>query len=124
MDSGLPDDERGGKRTFREGGGWRSAVSVLMTLRVQGDPKAIEAAEAETLTTITDRARKHGLISHHFFGTDTEILVVDEWPDEESFRSFFEEASPDIMEMMDRAGVTTRPEPEFWRHLDVKDDIG
>jgi len=99
-------------------------MSVLMTLRFQGDPKAIEATSAQTLTAITDRARKHGLISHRFYGTDTEILIVDEWPDAQSFELFFSEANPDIMEMMGRAGVTSNPAPEFWRHLDVPDDVG
>jgi len=98
-------------------------MSVLMTLRIQGDPKAVEATDVETLTTITDRAMKHGLISHHFYGTETEILVIDEWPDEQSCQSFFQE-TPEIMEMMGRAGVTSQPTPEFWRHLDVKDDVG
>jgi hypothetical protein len=28
------------------------------------------------------------------------------------------------MEMMERAGVTSRPAPEFWRHLDVSDAVG
>jgi hypothetical protein len=37
---------------------------------------------------------------------------------------FFSEANPDIMEMMGRAGVTSNPAPEFWRHLDVPDDVG
>ena len=99
-------------------------MSVLMTLRLQGDPKAVEATTLDTLTAITDRARKHGVISHHFYGSDTEILVVDEWPDEQSFHSFFEEANPDIMAMMSQAGVTSKPTPEFWRHLDVKDGVG
>ena len=98
-------------------------MSVLMTLRLQGDPKAVEATDHDTAKAITERAKKHGLISHHFYGTDTEILVVDEWPDEQSFRSFFEEANPDIMGMMERAGVTGQPAPEFWRHLDVEDDV-
>jgi heme-degrading monooxygenase HmoA len=98
-------------------------MSVLMTLRIKGDPKAVEATDPDTLTTITDRAQQHGLISHHFYGTDTEILVVDEWPDEESCRAFFQ-ASPEIAEMMDRAGVTSEPRPEFWHHLEVKDDVG
>ena len=98
------------------------AVSVLMTLRVSGDPKAVEATPEEVLKTITDRAREHGVISHHFYGTDDEIFVVDEWPDEQSFQKFFD-SSPEVGEMMQRAGAG-EPAISFWHHLDVHDDIG
>lgn len=97
-------------------------MSVLMTLRVSGDPKAVEATPAEDLRTITDRAKEYGVLSHHFYGTDDEILVVDEWPDEASFQKFFD-ASPDIGALMQRAGAG-EPSISFWHHLDVKDDIG
>jgi hypothetical protein len=46
--------------------------------------------------------------------------VVDEWPDSESFRRFFND-SPDIGEMMAEAGVTSEPAPVFWRELDTPD---
>lgn len=98
-------------------------MSVLMTLRVHGDPKGIEATDQATLDTIVARAKEHGLISHHFWGTGDEVLVVDEWPDEASCHAFME-SSPEIMDMMARAGVTTEPHPEFWHHLAVNDDVG
>ena len=96
-------------------------MSVLMTLRVSGDPKAIEATAPDVLETVIDRAKQNGLISHHFYGTDKELLVVDEWPDEGAFQSFFE-ASPEIKDMMDRAGAG-KPDISFWHYLDVDDDI-
>jgi hypothetical protein len=102
-------------------------MSVLMTLRVTGDGAAIEklgADEGALFEGVTEAAKKRGLISHHFFGSDSEVLVVDEWPDEQSFRSFFEEAGPAIGQMMSAAGVTSEPSVEFWRHLDVGDDVG
>jgi quinol monooxygenase YgiN len=97
-------------------------MSVLMTLRVSGDPKAIEATDPEVLQKVIDRAKEHGVISHHFYGTETEVLVVDEWPDEASFQKFFE-ASPEVKEMMERAGAG-EPQVTFWHHLDVNDDVG
>ena len=63
------------------------------------------------------------MISHHFFGSDNEVLVVDEWPDEASFQAFFD-ASPEIGGIMAAAGVTTPPTIEFWRPLEVDDSIG
>ena len=99
-------------------------MSVLMTLRVAGDPKAVEAMDQTVLKTVSDRAKEMGgLISHHFYGGDNEVLVVDEWEDEASFHAFFE-ASPEIPEMMKAAGVTTEPEIRFWRHLDTNDSVG
>lgn len=98
-------------------------MSVLMTLRVSGDPKGVEATDPAVLDAVVERAKSFGVISHHFYGTDTEILVVDEWPDEESFQRFFE-STPEVKDMMDRAGVVAPPTIEFWRHLDVSDDVG
>ena len=98
-------------------------MSVLMTMRVSGDPKAVESADKAMLDTVVERAKQHGLISHHFFGTGNEILVVDEWPDEASFKAF-SDASPEIGQMMAAAGVTSEPTVEFWRPLDVDDSVG
>ena len=97
-------------------------MSVLMTLRVSGDPKEIESTPPDVLQAVIDRAKQNGLISHRFYGTDREVLVVDEWPDEASFQKFFEE-SPEVADMMERAGAG-QPEITFWKHLDVKDDVG
>lgn len=102
-------------------------MSVLMTLRVTGDGTALEklgADDGAMFEGVIADAKKRGLISHHFFGSDTEVLVVDEWPDEQSFQAFFEEAGPRIEQMMGAAGVTSEPSIEFWRHLDVGDDVG
>ncbi len=98
-------------------------MSVLMTMRVKGDPTKLEAAERDVVRGVVEKAKQHGLIAHHFFGTDDEVLVVDEWPDEASFRTFFDSA-PEIQEIFGRAGVTTEPQITFWRHLDVGDDYG
>jgi quinol monooxygenase YgiN len=98
-------------------------MSVLMTLRVSGNPKAIEAIDPAFLKNIADRGREYGVIRHRFYGTDDEVLVVDEWPDEESFRRFFD-ASPEIKDVMAEAGVTTEPTIEFWRELDTDDAVG
>ncbi len=97
-------------------------MSVLVTLRVSADPRAVEETDPEVLNTVVERAKGLGLISHHFYGTDKEVLVVDEWPDEESFQTFFD-SSPEIKEMMERAGAG-QPTVEFWHHLDVQDDVG
>ena len=86
-------------------------MTVLVTLRVGGDPKKLEelaAGEDSPILKIRDRGVEFGCISHRFYATDDEILVVDEWPDEASFRGFFD-ASPDIKGVMDAA--ESRPSP-------------
>jgi hypothetical protein len=107
------------------GGEGEIPMSVLMTYRVAGDAGKLEGAAAEkpeVLTQIVARAREYGLQAHRFYGNDTEILVVDRWPDEESCQRFFA-SSPDIAEMMASAGVTAEPETSFWRPLDVDDAV-
>lgn len=101
-------------------------MSVLMLLRVQGDAKKVEAHAAQepgAMKTIVERAKANGLIRHRFFGTDDEIIVVDEWPDEASFHTFFN-SSPEVAELMAKAGVTTAPQITFARQLDVDDAVG
>ena len=98
-------------------------MSVLMTMRVQGDPKRLEAEDPTVLKSIVDRAREFGVVSHRFYGTDDEILVVDEWPDEGAFQKFFA-ASPEIADVMERAGVTAEPQIRFYRELDTSDAMG
>jgi heme-degrading monooxygenase HmoA len=101
-------------------------MSVLMTLRITGDGGSLEKfaqADPKAFPAVVDKARAHGVISHHFYATADELLVVDEWPDEESFRAFYD-ASPEIGGFMQEAGVTTAPEIKFWRKLDLNDDVG
>ena len=100
-------------------------MAVMMGLRVAADPARFEqvvTSDPERLMGISQRAKDHGAISHRFYANDAggEILVVDEWPDAESFQSFFSN-SPDIAEMMAEAGVTSQPQPIFWRELDTPD---
>ena len=99
-------------------------MSVLMTLRVAANAKALEAnADPAKMDAIIAVANRHGLISHRFYGNDTQVLAVDEWETEEGFHAFFEEAGSLIGPMMQLAGVTTEPEITFWRKLDTHDDV-
>ena len=101
-------------------------MSVLMLLRVKGDARKVEQFAADNpgaMKSIVERATSNGLIRHRFFGTADEIIVVDEWPDEQSFHKFFAE-SPEIAEMMKGVGVTTEPTILFARQLDVDDAVG
>jgi hypothetical protein len=103
-------------------------MSVLMMLSVSGDPKKLEehaAGDPEGMRTILESAKGHGLMAHRFYGSEEgQIMVVDEWPDEQSFQSFFDENGDRIGAMMQAAGVTSEPQPKFWRKLDSHDEYG
>jgi heme-degrading monooxygenase HmoA len=101
-------------------------MSVIMTLRVPGDPKAVERMaqeDPERMERITGLAKSHGVIAHRFYGSENQVLVIDEWPDAESFQRFFAEAEPDVAPMM-QAVATGEPEITFWTKLDTGDDLG
>lgn len=98
-------------------------MSVLMVLRVSGDSKAVESTDPAVLKTVTDRAKDLGATRHRFFTNGSEVLVVDEWPDQATFQQFFD-SSPEIPEIMAAAGVTAAPTIEFWERVGVDDAFG
>ncbi len=103
-------------------------MSVIMTFRANGDPAELErraAGNPEAMRAISDRAKEHGLIAHRFYGSDDgQIMVVDEWPDPDSFRAFFEAMRSEIEPLMREVGVTAEPEVTFWRKLESHDEVG
>jgi hypothetical protein len=103
-------------------------MSVLMTLRTNGDPSKIEKLAANDpgrIRAISDDAKNYGLIAHRFYGSDDgQILVIDEWPDADSFHRFFAAHQDDIGPMMAEVGATAQPEIAFYRLLDTHDEVG
>jgi quinol monooxygenase YgiN len=101
-------------------------VSVIMTFRIAGDPGKLEqlaAEQANVLQDIAEQAKAHGLIAHRFYGSEGEIMVVDEWPEPSSFQQFFESQRDKIEPMMAEV-ATGEPEITFWRKLETGDDVG
>jgi hypothetical protein len=102
-------------------------MSVIVTLRLEGDPQKLEemaAADPGRMSGIAERAKGHGVVAHRFYGSDGQILVVDEWPDEASFQAFWEETGDQIAPLMQGVGATGEPEVTFWRKLDSRDEVG
>ncbi len=103
-------------------------MSVFMTMVLEGDAAAVERYAAENpdqMKGISEHAVEHGMIAHRFYGSgDGQIMVVDEWPDAESFLSFFGHVEAEIGAMMAAVGITGRPEPKFWRQLETNDAYG
>jgi len=102
-------------------------VSVIMTMVLEGDGEMLEQFAAENpdrIKAIRDHAVEHGLIAHRFYGSEGRIMVIDEWPDAESFLSFFDHVEAEVGEMMGAVGVTGQPEPKFWHELESHDKYG
>lgn len=101
-------------------------MSVIMTFRVAGDPDKLEQLASENkdiVRSIADRAKEHGLIAHRFYGSDGQIMVIDEWPDPSSFQRFFEQERSAIEDMMAKV-ATGEPEVTFWKKLETHDEVG
>jgi quinol monooxygenase YgiN len=103
-------------------------MSVIMTLRLKGDPRKLEehaAANADDMRGIADRAKEHGLIAHRFYGSDDgTIMVIDEWPDPQSFQAFFEQEQGAIQPLMQAVGAAPEGDPTCWRKLETHDEVG
>ncbi|HEX6951535.1 MAG TPA: hypothetical protein VF124_01985 [Gaiellaceae bacterium] len=101
-------------------------MSIIMTLRVAGDPEKLERLAADNqdmIRGISSRAKEQGLTAHRFYGSEGQIMVVDEWPDAESFHRFFESEQENIGRMMEQV-ATGEPEITFWRKLETGDEVG
>jgi len=101
-------------------------MSVIVTFRVKGDPKELERRAAEhsdVLRSLAERAKERGVIAHRFYGSDDEIMMIDEWPDEDTFLRFFQSNREEIDPMM-RTVASGDPVVSFWRKLETHDEIG
>lgn len=101
---------------------------MLVTISMRGDAKMLEQIAADDpsrMRAIADRGQGDGAIMHRFYASDDgEVMVIDEWPDIESFTGFFESMQSEIGPLMQEAGVTGEPAIRFWRKLETGDDIG
>src|SRR3954452_2325511 len=104
-------------------------MSVIMTLEVSGDATAMErfaSENREAMQSILQAAQKHGVIAHRFYGSvdGSKLMVLDEWPDRESFGAFFREQEHQLRPMFERVRASSAPEPMFWRELETHDAFG
>ena len=104
-------------------------MSVIMTLEAAGNPKGLEqyaAGHTEAMRSVLDAAKRHGLIAHRFYGSadGSRVMVLDEWPDRQSFEAFFQEQQSTVGPMFEAAGVTAQIEPTFWQELSTQDVYG
>jgi quinol monooxygenase YgiN len=99
-------------------------VSVVVTIKFPVSAETLEKVVLDntaTMAAISEDGRRHGTIHHQFVqDPDGSAVVVDEWPDEESFQRFFDEQQ-DIRTIMAQAGVTEPPQVRVYQVLDTPD---
>ena len=104
-------------------------MSVIVTIQLEADPEKFERYAAENkehMLGIAEQAKAAGLIAHRAYGAPDgrALVVVDEWPDAESFQQFFGASQALFQPLMEAAGVTAEPSVNFWRKLETFDDVG
>ena len=106
-------------------------MSVIMTLgqrfvtwtssRPDGEPESTPDVSQRDLGASAGGLGAIG--PHRFYGSDGQIMVVDEWPDAASFQAFFAAEQEAIGPLMAQV-ATSEPEIIFWRELETGDAIG
>ena len=87
-------------------------MSVVVIARFPSDDpgKAVEWARAhsDVPEEITAHGKTLGQIGHRILLGEKELVVIDEWPNEESFHRFFSGA-PRMQEFLSGAGLSSDP---------------
>ena len=101
-------------------------MSVFMMLQVEGAPSRLAEVMSDEgrWQSINARAKENGAIHHRFLASADggTVTVFDAWESEEGFHTFFN-ASPEIPQLMQEAGVTSEPRIAVWRPLDTPDQF-
>jgi hypothetical protein len=101
-------------------------MSVIVVLRIPGNPADLEQYASgpggDVMRRISEAGKAAGAIRHTFAGGDNEVLVIDEWPDEQSFQTFFESQS-EIADVMRDGGAQGPPQTSFYRKLNTPDQF-
>ena len=87
-------------------------MSVIVIGRMKVDPANVEKLWADRIAdfeAVEEAAREAGAIHHRWGFGDGEVLIVDEWPDAESFNGFFSSQTK-IADLMAAAGVQGPPD--------------
>lgn len=101
-------------------------MSVVMTMGLKVDPNQFEqiaSEHGEELAAILAKAKQAGVMHHVFCAGDGEVMVLDEWPDEQSALGFLDGTQEQIGALFAGAGVEDRQAPRFWRLLETGDRL-
>jgi hypothetical protein len=101
-------------------------MSVIVTGWFMADPDRWEKLTHEKrdeVMALAERAKEAGVIAHRFYGSEGQVMVIDEWPDEQSFQQFYDSVQGEVGPMLAEIG-SSEPQIRFWRALDTPDKIG
>ena len=100
-------------------------MSVIVIGHMTVDPANVEKLWADRkadFETVAKEAKAAGAIHHRWGFGEGGIVIIDEWPDAESFQKFFEN-QPTIPELMQAANVQGPPEFEILEAKDAPDQF-
>ena len=98
-------------------------MSVAVIARLQVDPNALVelfTTKKDVFEGVAKIAKQAGVLHHQFLLGDGEVLILDEWPDAESFQRFFS-SNTDVAALMADAGVQGPPEISVYATTDSPD---
>jgi heme-degrading monooxygenase HmoA len=96
-------------------------MSVLVIGHMTVDPANVVKLWADRkadFEAVAKESKAQGAIHHRWGVGDGQVVIVDEWPDAQSFQKFFESQAT-IPELMQAAGVQGPPQFEI---LEVRSD--
>jgi hypothetical protein len=101
-------------------------MSLIMTMQLDGDPVCSEryASEHPDEMGILEHAVQHGLIAHRFYGSDGKIMIIDEWPDAQSFQRVLRARAGADRADDGRSRDQQRAAAGVWSKLETRDDYG
>jgi len=88
-------------------------MSIVTIFEIPGDTDEILALQDEKIeSVIRPVAEKNGGIAHLALKTDTGVMVINHWENEEGM----EQSAQEVRPQMEEAGL---PAPENWRSYEV-----
>lgn len=90
-------------------------MSVLVIGHMTVDPADVETLWRERgadFEAVSAAAKQAGAVHHRWAFGDGQVVIIDEWPDAESFQKFFESETK-IAELMQAGGVQGPPSFEI-----------
>jgi hypothetical protein len=100
-------------------------MSVLVIGHMTVDPANVEKLwrdRGADFKAVSEAAKQAGAIHHRWAFGDGQVVIVDEWPDAESFQQFFA-AQTKIGELMQASGVQGPPTFEILEAKPAPDEF-
>jgi hypothetical protein len=100
-------------------------MSVIVIGRLAADPatmKKLWADRSADFVSVAAEAKAAGALHHRWALGEDNVVLVDEWPDAESFQKFFS-SNTTIPALMQSGGVQGIPEFEIMEAADAPDEF-